>query len=116
MIMSQHLSNRQTTPNHQTLNLPVSYQERLKTNPDWPSKQVFKLDIIGSSNAEAILLEIAQRFSVRSQVVVSQIEQISGVRHGSLIVEIAGHPWDQKLAIDHCRCQGISTQLLGYVS
>ncbi|SES02881.1 NIL domain-containing protein [Pedobacter rhizosphaerae] len=113
--MSQHLSNRQIAPHHQVLNLPLSYQERLKANPDWPSKQVFKLEVHGSSNAEAILSEIAQRFSVRSQVVVSQIEQISGVRYGSLIVEIAGHPWDQKLAIDHCRCQGLSTQLLGYV-
>ncbi|WP_421939026.1 NIL domain-containing protein [Pedobacter sp.] len=114
--MAQPLSNRQNIANQQGISLPTSYQQRIKDSPDWPSKQVIKLELQGSSNTESIVSEIAERFSVRSQIVASRIEQVSGQRYDSLIVEIAGHPWDQKLAIDHCRCKGISTQLLGYVS
>ncbi len=95
--------------------VPSNYMERLTEEFVKGKHLLIRLDISGQSEANAVLSEIAKIYEVNSNIVCAQMDYISGVKFGVMLIELQGEADKEPLAVQYLINKNIKVNILGYV-
>ncbi len=96
------------------VSVPREYEGRTQLDFD-DAKTLLRLEFSNSIGQGAVIAELYRKFQVSGDIVSAHLETSGGVKHGVLLLELAGEQESQTRALDYLKDQGIGAEVLGYV-
>ncbi len=97
------------------IEIPSTYQERLRSSYSNGLNPLVKLQLTGKSVNEPILSEVSRLFSTDFKIVSAQMDQAGEMNFGVMLIELIGTRDNYEKAIQYFIDRHIQSEIIGYV-
>lgn len=97
------------------IEIPSTYQERLRPSYHDGLHPLVRLELTGKSVNEPLLSEASRLFHTDFKIVSAQMDQAGDVNFGVILIELSGNSQNYEAAIKYFDERHIKTEIIGYV-